>query len=40
MGARPLCFGDEARERIRRGVDTLAEAVHVTPDPRGREAEC
>ena len=36
MAARQLCFGDEARERIRRGVDTLAEAVKVTLGPRGR----
>lgn len=36
MAARKLLFRDEARERIRRGVDTLAEAVKVTLGPRGR----
>ncbi len=36
MAARQLSFGDEAREKIRRGVDTLAEAVKVTLGPRGR----
>jgi chaperonin GroEL len=34
--AKQLSFGDEAREKIRRGVDTLAEAVKVTLGPRGR----
>jgi len=36
MMAKQLIFGDEAREKIRRGVDTLAEAVKVTLGPRGR----
>lgn len=36
MPARKLLFREEARERIRRGVDTLAEAVKVTLGPRGR----
>jgi chaperonin GroEL len=36
MAAKQLLFGDEARERIRRGVDILAEAVRVTLGPRGR----
>ncbi|QTN22032.1 chaperonin GroEL [Rhizobacter sp. AJA081-3] len=36
MGAKRLLFGDEARERMRRGIDTLAEAVKVTLGPRGR----
>jgi chaperonin GroEL len=36
MAVRQLCFGDDARDRIRRGVDTLAEAVKVTLGPRGR----
>ena len=36
MAAKQLSFGDEAREKIRRGVDTLAEAVKVTLGPRGR----
>lgn len=36
MAARKLLFHEEARERVRRGVDTLAEAVKVTLGPRGR----
>jgi chaperonin GroEL len=36
MPAMQLSFGDDAREKIRRGVDTLAEAVKVTLGPRGR----
>jgi chaperonin GroEL len=36
MASKQLSFGDEAREKIRRGVDTLAEAVKVTLGPRGR----
>ncbi len=36
MAVKQLSFGDDARERIRRGVDTLAEAVKVTLGPRGR----
>lgn len=36
MTARKLLFRDEARDRIRRGVDTLADAVKVTLGPRGR----
>jgi len=36
MTAKQLSFGDDAREKIRRGVDTLAEAVKVTLGPRGR----
>jgi chaperonin GroEL len=36
MPAKQLSFGDEAREKICRGVDTLAEAVKVTLGPRGR----
>ncbi len=35
MAARQLLFGDDARERIRRGVDALAHAVKVTVGPRG-----
>lgn len=31
-----LVFGDDARERIQRGVNTLADAVKVTLGPRGR----
>ena len=36
MKARPLLFHDAARDKIRRGVDALAEAVKVTMGPRGR----
>jgi len=36
MSAKKLVFHEDARERIRRGVDTLAEAVKVTLGPRGR----
>jgi chaperonin GroEL len=36
MAAKQLSFGEEARDKIRRGVDTLAGAVKVTLGPRGR----
>jgi len=36
MPAKQLSFGDDGREKIRRGVDTLADAVKVTLGPRGR----
>jgi chaperonin GroEL len=36
MAAKQLLFHDEARAKIRRGVDALAEAVKVTLGPRGR----
>jgi chaperonin GroEL len=36
MAAKQLLFHDAARERIRHGVDALAEAVRVTLGPRGR----
>jgi chaperonin GroEL len=36
MAAKQLMFGHEARDSLRRGVDTLAEAVRVTLGPRGR----
>jgi chaperonin GroEL len=36
MPAKQLLFHDAAREKIRRGVDALAEAVKVTLGPRGR----
>jgi chaperonin GroEL len=36
MAAKQLLFQDAAREKIRAGVDTLAEAVRVTLGPRGR----
>jgi chaperonin GroEL len=36
MAAKQLLFGQDARDKLRRGVDTLAEAVRVTLGPRGR----
>jgi chaperonin GroEL len=36
MAAKQLLFHDAARDRIKRGVDALAEAVKVTLGPRGR----
>jgi chaperonin GroEL len=36
MTVRQLLFRQEARDKIRRGVDTLADAVKLTLGPRGR----
>ena len=36
MAAKQLLYREEAREKIRRGVDALADAVSVTLGPRGR----
>jgi len=36
MNPKQLIFHDDARDKIRRGVDTLAQAVKVTLGPRGR----
>lgn len=36
MTAKQILFQEDARARIRRGVDTLADAVKVTLGPRGR----
>ena len=36
MSFKQLLYGDEARDKIRRGVDALADAVKVTLGPRGR----
>ncbi|HJV59763.1 MAG TPA: chaperonin GroEL [Albitalea sp.] len=36
MSAKELLYGEDAREKIRRGVDALADAVKVTLGPRGR----
>jgi chaperonin GroEL len=36
MAAKQLIFHDDARDKIRRGVDMLADAVRVTLGPRGR----
>src|SRR5689334_3032803 len=36
MAAKELRFGDEARGRMLRGVDILADSVKVTLGPKGR----
>ena len=36
MAAKDVKFATEARERMLRGVDTLANAVKVTLGPKGR----
>ena len=36
MAAKDVKFGRDARERILKGVDTLANAVKVTLGPKGR----
>lgn len=36
MSSKIIIFGAQAREKIRKGVDTLADAVKVTLGPRGR----
>ncbi|MHB1121871.1 MAG: chaperonin GroEL [Ramlibacter sp.] len=36
MAAKKLLFGQDARDRIRHGIDALADAVKVTLGPRGR----
>ena len=36
MGPKDIAFGDEARSKMLRGVDTLANAVKVTLGPKGR----
>jgi len=36
MAAKEVRFGGDARQRMQRGVDTLANAVKVTLGPRGR----
>ena len=36
MSAKQLLFGHNAHEKIRHGVDLLAQAVRVTLGPRGR----
>src|SRR5665213_3792465 len=37
MAAKDVRFGGDARDRMLRGVDTLAEAVRVTLVPKGRD---
>jgi chaperonin GroEL len=36
MASKVIVFGSAAREKVRKGVDTLADAVKVTLGPRGR----
>src|ERR1700681_3599552 len=36
MAAKDVRFGDDARQRMLRGIDTLSEAVKVTLGPKGR----
>lgn len=36
MAGKRILFGIDARDKIRRGVDTLADAIKVTLGPRGR----
>src|SRR5438552_4561285 len=36
MSSKKIVFGTDAREKIRKGVDTLADAVKVTLGPKGR----
>ena len=36
MAAKEVKFGEEARQRMKRGVDLLANAVKATLGPKGR----
>ena len=36
MPAKEICYGSQAREKMLRGVNTLADAVKVTLGPKGR----
>src|ERR1700741_888652 len=36
MASKIIVFGSEAREKMRKGVDTLADAVKITLGPKGR----
>ncbi|MBI4504846.1 MAG: chaperonin GroEL, partial [Chloroflexi bacterium] len=36
MPAKQLVFREDARRRLKKGMDTLAEAVKTTLGPRGR----
>ena len=38
MAAKDVLFGDDARVRMARGVNILANAVKVTLGPKGRNA--
>ena len=37
MAGKMIVYGDEARSKLKAGVDKLANAVKVTLGPRGRE---
>ena len=39
MAAKQVLFGDDARVRMVRGINTLANAVKVTLGPKGRNVE-
>jgi chaperonin GroEL len=34
--AKQILFGEEARKKLKTGIDTLADAIRVTLGPRGR----
>jgi len=36
MAAKQLVFGEEARKKLRSGIDIVAEAVATTLGPKGR----
>jgi len=36
MSAKEIKFGDDARQRMLKGVNTLANAVKITLGPKGR----
>lgn len=40
MASKKIIFGTDAREKIRRGVDILADTVKVTLGPKGRNVLC
>lgn len=40
MASKNIVFGTDAREKIRKGVDALANAVKVTLGPKGRNVVC
>ena len=34
--AKIICYGEEARQALQRGVDQLADTVKITMGPKGR----
>ncbi|MBR4098814.1 MAG: chaperonin GroEL, partial [Clostridium sp.] len=36
MAAKMICYGEEARQALQRGVDQLANTVKITMGPKGR----